>query len=309
MKVGLLLPNIGRSATKDNVLAVARGAENAGIDSLWVIDRLLWPIKPQVPYPASPDGSLPEEYLHVLDPIGTLMFVASNTRKISLGTSIVDIPFYSPALLARLITTLDLFSEGRSIVGLGLGWSKDEFDASGVSFKDRGARADEFLQALKKIWTQDVVEFKGKYYNIPASKIGLKPVQKPHPLVLLGGFTPKAFARIAKHADGWIPIAGFAPLSQMGQAIDALREEARKIGREPSKIRIFMLTYPDILDSPAPETSRMPMTGTIDQIGSDIEQIKSMNVDTVMFGHVFSSVGSDADRTVEVTKQLAKFAR
>jgi probable F420-dependent oxidoreductase len=309
MKVGLVLPNIGRSASRNNVLAVARGAEDADIDSLWAIDRLLWPVRPQVPYPASPDGSLPEEYLHVLDPIGTLLFVAGNTKKISLGTSIAVIPNYSPALFARLITTLDLLSEGRSIVGLGLGWLKDEFDASGIPFKDRGARADEFIQVLKKIWTQEVTEFNGKYYNIPASKIGLKPVQKPHPPVLLGGFTPKAFARIVKHADGWIPIAGFGPLSQTGQAIEALREEARKADRDPSEIRIFMLTYPNILDSPPPEGSRMPMTGTIDQIGSDIVQIKSMHVDTIMLGHVFSPVGSDANKTIEVTKQLARFAR
>jgi probable F420-dependent oxidoreductase len=309
MKVGLLVPNIGQHVTRDNVLSVAKGAEDAGLDSLWVIDRLLWPIKPQTPYPASPDGSLPLEYLQVFDPIGTLVFLAANTRKISLGTSIVDIPFYSPALLGRMFTTLDVLSQGRAIAGLGLGWSKDEFEASGTAFGYRGAMADEFVQALKKVWTDEVVEFKGKHYTIPASKIGLKPVQKPHPPLLLGGFTPKAFKRIAKYADGWIPIAGFGPLSQLEQAIKGLQEETREAGRDPSKIRIFMLTYPNILDSPAAEDTRMPMTGTIDQIGSDITKMKSMSVDTVMFGHVFSPVGLDTSKTIELTKQLAKFAR
>lgn len=309
MKVGLLLPNIGPHASRDNVLSVATEAENSGFDSLWVIDRLLWPVKPQTPYPASPDGSLPAEYLHILDPIGTLVFLAGKTRRISLGTSIVDLPYYSPVLLGRMFTTLDILSQGRAIAGLGLGWSKDEFDASGVTFKDRGARADEFLEALKRVWTDDVAEFKGRYYTIPGSKIGLKPVQKPHPPLLLGGFTPKAFKRIAKYADGWIPIAGFGPLSQLEQAITELREEARKADRDPSKIRVFTLTYPNILDSPAPEVARMPLTGTIDQIGGDITQMKSMAIDTVMFGHIFSPVGAETSKTIEVTKQLARFAR
>ncbi len=308
MKAGVLLPNIGQYATKENVLYVAKEAEREGLDSVWVIDRLLWPIKPQTPYPATPDGSLPAEYLHVLDPLETLTYLAGNTERISLGTSIVDMPYYSPVLLGRLFTSLDILSGGRAIAGLGLGWSKDEFDASNVPYSNRGARADEFLEVLKRIWTDEVVEYKGQFYNVPPSKIGLKPLQKPHPPILLGGFTGKAFSRIAKYADGWIPIAGFGPLGQLAQAINSLREEFRKANRDPSKARIFMLTYPNVLDSPAPD-SRSPMTGTIDQIGSDIQQIKDMGVEHIMFGHVFSSIGADMKKTVDVTKQLARFAR
>ena len=107
----------------------------------------------------------------------------------------------------------------RAIAGLGIGWSKDEYDVSGVSYKQRGERADEYLQVLKSIWTDDVVQFKGRLYNIPASKIGLKPVQKPHPPILLGGFSPNTFRRILKHADGWIPVAGYGSLVQLEQLI------------------------------------------------------------------------------------------
>jgi alkanesulfonate monooxygenase SsuD/methylene tetrahydromethanopterin reductase-like flavin-dependent oxidoreductase (luciferase family) len=103
--------------------------------------------------------------------------------------------FQNPVLLAKRFATLDILSDGRTISGLGIGWSKDEYEVSGVPYKDKGSRADEFLQVLRKIWTDDVVEFKGQFYNIPASKIGPKPLQKPHPPILLGGFSPKTFSQ------------------------------------------------------------------------------------------------------------------
>src|SRR6478735_8419702 len=181
MKIGFALPNIGVVGTADGVSQVAIRAEALGYESLWTIERLLWPVKPQTPYPATPDGLLPEPYKHVLDPLDTLTFAAARTRTIALGTSVLDIPYYNPVMLARRLSTLDLLSGGRLIVGLGLGWSKDEMDATGADMTKRGAMADEFIQALKSIWTTNPVEFHGKFYNIPKSYINPKPVQKPHP--------------------------------------------------------------------------------------------------------------------------------
>ncbi|MGA7543448.1 MAG: LLM class flavin-dependent oxidoreductase [Nitrososphaeraceae archaeon] len=111
------------------------------------------------------------------------------------------------------------------------------------------------MQLLKRIWTDEVVEFKGQFYSIPASKIGPKPVQKPHPPILLGGFSPKTFLRIVNYADGWIPVAGFGPLKQLEQAINGLREGARKADKDHSKIRVFVLTYPNVLDSSSSSNS------------------------------------------------------
>ncbi|MGI0044856.1 MAG: LLM class flavin-dependent oxidoreductase, partial [Nitrososphaeraceae archaeon] len=204
--------------------------------------------------------------------------------------------------------TLDILSEGRVIAGLGIGWSKDEYEVSGIPYKDKGTRADEYLQVLKKIWTDDVVGFKGQFYNIPVSKIGPKPVQKPHPPILLGGFSPKTFSRIVNYANGWIGVAGFGPLEQLEQAINGLKESARKADKDPSKISIYMGSYPTVLESPSNQI-RTPMTGTIEQIGSDIEQIKAMGTDHIIFGHLFSSVGRDMKKMVEVTKDLARFAK
>lgn len=201
MKVGLFLPQMAENITAENILYIATEAEREGLDSVWVLDRLLWPIKPQTPYGGSPDGSLPVEYQNVLDPLITLTYVARVTERIPLGTSVIDMFFQNPVALSKRFVTLDILSDGRAIAGLGIGWSKDEYEVSGVPYKDKRARADEYLQILKKIWTDDVV-FKGQFYDIPASKIEPKPVQKPHLPILLGGFSPKTFSRIVNYANG-----------------------------------------------------------------------------------------------------------
>ena len=163
---------------------------------------------------------------------------------------------------------------------------------------------------LKKIWVDEVVEFRGRFYNIPASKIGPKPVQKPHPLIILGGFSQKTFSRIVNYANGWIGVAGFGPLEQLEQAINGLKESARKADKDPSKIGIYMCLYPTVLESDSSSNQpRTPITGTIDQIGSDIEQIKAMGTDQIIIGHLFSSIGKDMKRMIEVTKELARFAK
>src|SRR5207249_6648843 len=132
-------------------------------------------INPLAPYPGALDRMLPTSSQNVFDPIETLTFVAAKTDKIALGTCVIDMLFHNPVLLGRQFATLDVLSQGRCICGLGIGWSKDEYVVSNIPFAHKGSRADEFVQALTRIWTEDVVEFKGKYYNISASKLGPKP--------------------------------------------------------------------------------------------------------------------------------------
>jgi probable F420-dependent oxidoreductase len=311
MKVGMFSPQIGEYATRGNILYIAKEAEKEGINSLWVFEHLLWPFKPQTPYAGSPDGSFPVEYQNVLDPLTTLTYVAGVTERIFLGTSVIDMFFQNPVVLGKRFTTLDVLSDGRAIAGLGIGWSKDEYEVSGIPYKNRGTRADEFLQSLRKIWTDDVVEFKGQFYNIPASKVGPKPLQKPHPPILLGGYSPKTFSRIVNYANGWIAFAGFGLLEQLKQVINGLREGARKADKDPSMVSIYIVSYPNVLDSSSVSSSptRSPMTGTIEQIGSDIEQLKAMGTKHIIFGHKFCPIDRDMSKMVEVTKQLARFAK
>lgn len=315
MKVGLVLPQAGQQATRENVIQMAKNAESEGFDSLWVFERLLWPINPQTPYVATPDGSLPMEYQIMLDPLETLTYVAANTNKIALGTSVIDMLFHNPVILARRFATLDILSEGRSIAGFGIGWSKDEYQASNIPFQNRGKRADEFVQVLKRIWTDDVVEFKGKYYSIPASKIGPKPIQKPHPPVYLGGFSPNTFSRIVNYdTNGWLAVVG-GPLEYLDNTIKTIKDIANKANKDPNKFKVILLAHLNVaLDSKSQSTTtnedqRFPFTGTIDQIGNDIKRIKQMDIDHIIFGYVFVPIGRDVNKMLDLTKQLAKFAR
>ena len=267
-------------------------------------------------YVGTPDGSLPIEYQIMLDPLETLTYVAANTNKIALGTSVIDMLFHNPVILARRFATLDILSEGRSIAGFGIGWSKDEYQASNIPFQNRGKRADEFVQVLKRIWTDDVVEFKGKYYNIPASKIGPKPIQKPHPPVYLGGFSPNTFSRIVNYdTNGWLAVVG-GPLEYLDNTIKTIKDIANKANKDPNKFKVILLAHLNVaLDSKSQSTTttdedqRFPFTGTIDQIGNDIKRIKQMDIDHIIFGYVFVPIGRDVNKMLDLTKQLAKFAR
>jgi probable F420-dependent oxidoreductase len=312
LKIGILLPLAGQQATRGNIIQTAKLAEQEGFDSLWVFERLLWPLNPQTPYPATPDGSLPIEYQKVFDPLETLTYVAANTNKISLGTAVIDMLFHNPVILARRFATLDVLSEGRAIAGFGIGWSKDEYQASNIPYENRGKRADEFIQALKKIWTEDVVEFKGEYYNIPASKIGPKPIQNPHIPIYLGGFSPNTYSRIVNYdANGWLGLVG-GPLEYLENTIKAIKDIANKANKDPNIFNIILLTYPDIDDSKnrsTNEVQRFPLTGTIDQIGSDIKRIKDMGVEHIIFAYNFIPSGRDVDNMIDKTKQLSKFAK
>jgi probable F420-dependent oxidoreductase len=314
LKIGITLPQAGQQATRDNVIHLAQNSESEGFDSLWVFERLLWPINPQTPYPATPDGSLPAQYQVMLDPLETLTYVAANTNRIALGTSVIDVLFHNPVILARRFATLDVLSEGRSICGVGIGWSRDEYQASNISFKDRGKRADEFVQVLKRIWVDDVVEFKGKFYNIPSSKIGPKPTQKLHPPIYIGGFSPNTFSRIVNYdANGWLGLIG-GPLEYLDNTIKTIKDIANKANKDPKKFKVILLTYPNIdFDSNQSTTTnhdqRFPLTGTIDQAGSDIQRIKKIGIDHVVFGYNFIPIGRDLDKMLDVAKQLANIAR
>jgi probable F420-dependent oxidoreductase len=311
MKVGIALPNIGPQATRENIIRSATQAEKEGFDSVWTITRILWPLELQTPYIASPDGSLPVEYQTVLDPLDVLVYVAANTSKISLGTAVMDMFFYTPIMLAKRYATLDVLSQGRVIAGLGLGWSKDEYQASNIPFAHRGERADEFIRVMKKIWTDDVVEFKGKHYNIPASKIDPKPIQKPHIPIYLGGFSPNTFSRIAKYdLDGWLGAVG-GPLEYIENCIKAIKDEATKSNKNPDNFQTIILTNPNVKadQSSKSNRNRFPLSGTIDEIGSDIQRIKGMGVDHIIFGYNFLPIGREVNNMIDMSKELSKFAK
>jgi len=203
MRIGFGLPVSGSWASAENVLDVAQRAEGLGYQSLWTFQRLLAPS----------DHSLGPVYASVLDPVAVLGMAAAVTRRASLGVAILNLPFYSPALLGKQFASLDVLSQGRLLAGVGLGWLPGEFQASNVPFERRGARAEEYLRVLRAVWGPDPVSFEGDFYSVPASLALPKPVQDPLPL-LLGGEAPAALDRAGRLSDGWIS-SSRADLTQM----------------------------------------------------------------------------------------------
>jgi probable F420-dependent oxidoreductase len=274
MRVGISLPQLGPQASPENLVKVARRAEELGYDSVWVLERLLWPLNPREPYPATPDGSLPETYQRVLDPIETLTFVAAHTKTVQLGTSVLVLPYHTPIQLARRIATLDVLSGGRAVVGIGAGWSRDEFLSVGTPFERRGARCDEFLRAMIELWTKDPVKFEGEFYHIPESLVGPKPVQKPHPPIYVAGFGQYTFDRAVKFGSGWNP-AGIPSFEWLEGMINQFRQTAERAGR--AGMEVVLRAFTMLFKEPA-GSGRSPMTGSLDQIREDTARLREIGV-------------------------------
>jgi probable F420-dependent oxidoreductase len=312
MKVGITLPQIGEMATRENVIELAKESEMEGIDSLWVLDRLLYPLSPQSLYSGTENGTLPPSAQNVFDPIGLLTFTAANTKKIALGTSVVDMLFHNPVVLAKRFATLDVLSEGRLICGLGIGWSKDEYQACNVPFKQRGKRAIEFVEVLKRLWLDEIVEFKGQFYTIPASKVGPKPIQKPHPEIYLGAWSRQAFTRIVKsNASGWLASMGVGvrSLEYLENNMRTLRDLFERTKGTNNNFKVIVLTYPQTELKWSPTGERIPFTGSIDLIGNDVQKVKDMGVDHIIFCYLFSKENKDTVKAVYLTKKLSEFTR
>ncbi|HEY1678107.1 MAG TPA: LLM class F420-dependent oxidoreductase [Candidatus Sulfotelmatobacter sp.] len=301
MKIGFALPNIGPIGSAESIVKVAQRAEALGYSSLWTVERVLWPLKPQTPYAVTPDGSLPEQYRQVLDPLDTLTFAASVTKKIGLGTSVIDMPYYNPVMLARRLSTIDVLSNGRLRVGLGLGWSQDEMDATNANMKTRGAMADEFLQVLKAVWTTNPVEFNGKFFKIPKSYIDLKPVQKPHPPIYLAAFAPAAMKRLATMADGWNPVV--VPIAGMEQMFQGIRQMAKDAGRDPSSLVMVVRANLDITEKPLAD-NRAIFSGTLEQIGDDVRSCARIGAEELFFDPSFARGGQSLDTWLSLLDQL-----
>lgn len=266
MELGFAVPISGSWATPDHVVEVAQRAEALGYRSLWTFQRLL------VAVDGDDQPVLPPQYRSVEDPLAILAFLAGVTDRARLGVAIVNLPFMAPVVLAKQLTTIDRLSGGRLDAGFGLGWSPDEFAAAGVDLDHRGARAEEHLACLRAIWTDDVVEVDGPRYRVPRSRIDPKPVQQPHPPILLGGAAPAALRRIGRLADGWIS-SSQADLSRIDQSIAVIRDAAIAAGRDPDALRFICRGVVKVRDG-----ERGPLTGSLDDIRSDLDDLARKGV-------------------------------
>ena len=224
MDIGFGAPVAGAWASPRNLTEFARRAERLGYRSLWTFQRLLVPS----------DTAMAPVYRSVLDPMVSLGYAAAVTSSIRLGVAVVNHPFMSPLLLAKQATTVDVLSGGRLDLGVGSGWLPAEFTGSGASMAHRGARTEEYVAALRALWT-GANGFQGKFYEIPPGRQDPRPVQRPGPPVLLGGMSRPAMERAGRIADGWVT-ASSVDLSHIAEAAKIVQETAAAAGRGPVRI-------------------------------------------------------------------------
>jgi probable F420-dependent oxidoreductase len=303
MGLGVQLGHIGSTANATGVSESAVAFEQAGYDSLWVLDRLLVAQDPQTLYPGTVDGRQAPDYERVLDPITALAAAAAVTHTIGIGTSVLVAPWYRPAMLARALATLDILSNGRLTVGLGLGWSADEFQAVGVPQTDLGTQLDETLDVMDAMFAPDPISYHGAHMTIPSSTTGIKPVRAGGPPVLLAAFSPAGMDRIARRASGWNP-AGL-PVAALSPMWGAIRGMAEGHGRNPDDLRLVVRANLDVRAAPI-SGERKSYSGSISQIADDLNETEQAGAHQVILG-CFD--GRSLPETIDIYGRVASALR
>jgi probable F420-dependent oxidoreductase len=273
MKIGFGAPVAGAWATPENLAGFAARAEQAGYAALWSFQRLI-----------VPEGSgMDEVYQSVLDPMAALAYAAAGTSSIRLGVAVVNLPFVSPAYLAKQATTVDILSGGRLDLGLGIGWMPEEFALTGASMARRGARAAEYVAVLRELWSDGPSEFSGEFYQVPRGSVQPKPVQPGGPPVLLGGLARPALERAGRIADGWVT-SSRTDLSRIAEGVGVIRAAAAQAGRDPDAMRIICRGVVRAgAEAAASGGGRRLLSGSHDQIREDTAWLATQGVTEIFY--------------------------
>jgi probable F420-dependent oxidoreductase len=288
MRFGITVPNYRRLASPEHIIRIARRSEELGFDSLWVTDHVV----------------VPEPYREmfgptVYDPLSVLAFLAAHTQRTRLGTAVLVIPYRNPVVVAKQLSTIDNLSGGRLVFGTGAGWAREEFDALGVPYSERGPITDEYLRVILELWTSPSPEFDGRYVSLHDVSAEPRPVQQPHPPVLIGGYGKRAIRRAVAIGQGWLPDGMSLP--DLRSAIDYLRHAAEAAGRDPDSLEVVLRTGlmlsetvagRDANSSPTPweqssafssEESRLPFRGSVSEVIDDIHAAERIGVRELIF--------------------------
>ena len=289
MKYGFTLPGRGPLATPETLGRIARTGEELGYDALFTGDHILVPRNIASPYPYTEGGEFPGSPSgESMEQLTLLAFLAGQTSRIRLVTSVIIVPHRNPLVAAKALATLDVLSGGRLVVGIGVGWMREEFEALGLPpFEERGAVTDEYVRAFKELWTSDDPHFEGKYVSFDNISFLPKPVQKPHPPIWVGGESRPALRRTAELADGWYPL-GSNPTFPMGTpeqlaaGLERLAMYAKRFDRDPSEIETIYRTHQFEQTEDAQGDDRLPFVGNAEQMASDIRAYQDMGVGSLV---------------------------
>ena len=260
MRLGVSLAQSGRLADPAAIRSAATGAEQVGYSSLWVVDRL---------------GDRHPDLSTMLDPLTVLTYAAACTTRVRLGTSVLVAPWYRPALLARSLTSLDVLSDGRLTVGLGLGATLDEFAAVGVPQRELGRRLDDALDVLEATWGGAPVG------SSAVADAAVTPLITRRPPVLLAASSHEGLDRVARRADGWNP-AGL-PVEMLGPMWATVRDLAAGHGRNPDALQLVVRATLDLRDEPV-DGERAPYSGTVEQVAADLADTRRAGAHEVILG-------------------------
>jgi len=311
MEYGFYLPNSGAGAEPDALADIAKQGDRLGFYCMVMPDHILQPNQVDSTYPysltgdilaagQSGDGEWPEQ-------ITTLAYLAGVTERIRLVTSVMIIPYRNPILTAKMLSTLDMLSKGRLILGAGVGWMEEEFELlDAPPFAERGAVTNEYLRAFIELWTKDNPKFEGKYVNFSDITFLPKPVQKPYPPIWIGGQSKPAIRRAAQIGDCWHPVGAIpaAPLEpeELAENLVLLRDYAEKAGRDPSKIQVSVKA--PLYDSGDSSGPRRRFTGSADAVRQDVQTYSDVGVTHLIFDFRTADPHQTEDRMAQFAEEV-----
>ena len=305
---GTSLPSRGEMAGPEQLRSVAQRAEDLGYDHVWVSDHIILPKKVDSFYPYAADGVAtfrPDEPYY--EPLAALNFIAGCTQRVRLGTHVLIIPYRNPVLTAKILSTLDVLSGGRVILGAGVGWMEEEFELlDAPPFAERGAVTNEYLRAFIELWTKDNPKFEGKYVNFSDITFLPKPVQKPYPPIWIGGQSKPAIRRAAQIGDCWHPVGAIpaAPLEpeELAENLVLLRDYAEKAGRDPSKIQVSVKA--PLYDSGHSSGPRRRFSGSPDEVRQDVQTYSDVGVTHLIFDFRTADPHQTEDRMAQFAEEV-----
>ena len=311
MEYGFYLPNSGAGAEPDALADIAKLGDRLGFYCMVMPDHILQPNQVNSTYPysltgdilaagQSGDGEWPEQ-------ITTLAWLAGGTERIRLVTSVMIIPYRNPILTAKMLSTLDMLSKGRLILGAGVGWMEEEFELLNTEpFAERGAVTNEYLRAFIELWTKDDPKFEGKYVNFSDITFLPKPVQKPYPPIWIGGQSKPAIRRAAQIGDCWHPVGAIpaAPLEpeELAENLVLLHQYAEKAGRDPAIIQVSVKApLYDAGDSSGP---RRRFSGSSDEVRQDVQTYADVGVTHLIFDFRTGDPKQTEDRMARFSEEV-----
>ncbi|HEU5369963.1 MAG TPA: LLM class F420-dependent oxidoreductase [Ktedonobacterales bacterium] len=278
MQFGVFLPISGRATGPETLIEAAQSAERQGFDAIWSADRVVTPWRIETPYPYSENHEFivpPDRPF--LDSLTCLAFLAGCTRAITLGISVLVLPYRHPLYWARVAVSIERLSKGRLIMGVGVGWMQEEFAALGVSFKDRGHMTDEQLQIIQRLWSEEHASFSGQFYRFDDLAFHPKPLQQPRIPIWVGGEGTAAQRRAAQYGDAWFPYFVEITPAELKVGYDAVRRIAAEAGRDPEQVLLACCRPIEITSEPVPQDERF-LRGSPEQLVAALRSYQAVGV-------------------------------